>query len=111
MRPTTNCVSQQKVSPASRGPLATGKYVEKFKLLEWPDARLKRTARQFLNLAGAYEKMGRSQKAADTLKEALDIYPDSEEIARQLARLLNGSERGDESARVTKMLEARTAGW
>lgn len=98
------------IDPLSKDLLAAAKYDDEMKLLESPRVKPQRTPLQFLNLAAAYEKVGRARKAADALTEALNTYPDSAEIAQQLARVLNGLGREEESARVTKLLEARTAG-
>jgi tetratricopeptide (TPR) repeat protein len=98
------------IDPLSRDLLAAAKYEEEINLLESPRVKPQRTPIQFLGLAAAYEKMGRPQNAAETLAEAMNTYPEAAEVAQQLARVLDGLGRGDESARVRKLLEARTAG-
>ena len=98
------------IEPLSQDLLAAAKYDDAIALLESPRIRPQRTPLQFVSLAAAHEKMGRPQKAADVLAEALNTYPDSAEIAHQLARVLNELGRGEESARVLKLLELRSAG-
>lgn len=97
--------SSEVIDAFSNDLLAAGKYEEEIALLEAPRVKPQRTPMQFINLAAAYEKTGRAREAGDTLTEALNTYPDSKEIARDLARLLHAQGREDESARVLRLME------
>jgi Flp pilus assembly protein TadD len=72
-------------------------------LLDKPRIEPQRTPIQCVNLALAYARIGKSEKAIDVLRSGFNTAPDSADIAGQLAGLLIESGRNEEAASVLEL--------
>jgi tetratricopeptide (TPR) repeat protein len=83
--------------------IAAGRYQEAVDLLDQPRVGPQRSAIQFVNSGVALEQLGRAEEAAGALYDGLNTWPASNEIARQLAKVLTGLGRTDEAAMVLRV--------
>lgn len=75
--------------------------------LDQPRLEAQRTALQAANLATAYAKTGKPDRAIAVLQDALNTWPDSIDIAKQLAETLSLQGRKEEAARVLELAQSR----
>lgn len=73
--------------------------------LEQPRLLGQRSTQQALNLARAYEGNGKPGEALRVVQDAFNTYPDSAEIAHELADLLRASGRAEQADAVLLALE------
>lgn len=72
-------------------------------LLQQPRLKAGHTPKQVRNLATALGQSGRNKEAALILEDGLNTYPDSREIAQQLAEVLTTLHREQEAAMVLEL--------
>jgi Flp pilus assembly protein TadD len=80
--------------------LKDGDYASVIDLLDKPRVQPQRTPTQCINLALAYERSGKSDRAIEVLRNGFNTAPGSAAIAGQLAGLLIESNRNEEAALV-----------
>jgi tetratricopeptide (TPR) repeat protein len=78
-------------------------------LLETPRRVPQRTVHQAMNLGKAYTLDGKLPDAERTLRDALNTYPDSVELADQLAQVLTQSGKKVEAEAVLRVVKERQA--
>lgn len=101
--------STQGLDALSNDLMADGKYEATIDLLETPRVLGQRSVQQCLNLATAYSKIGKSDKALAVLEDGWNTWVDSAEIAKTLAATLQQLGRSDEAAAVLKIADSRSA--
>jgi len=79
-------------------------------LLDKPRVVPQWTARQAMNLGKAYALEGKLQDAERILRDALNTYPDADQLAAQLAEVLTQSGKKAEAEAVLRIVNARHAG-
>jgi tetratricopeptide (TPR) repeat protein len=87
--------------------IARHEYDETVKLLKQRRLGAVRSPQQISNLCTALVKMDKAEQAAPILEDGLNTYPDSQEIAGQLAGVLTQLHRDDEAALVRKLAQAQ----
>lgn len=76
-------------------------------LLDTPRLEPQRTVQQCRNLALAYDREGKLDEARRVLRDGLNTYPDSMQLAGQLADVLNRNGKKAEAAAVLQFAHAR----
>lgn len=88
--------------------IADADYNAAIAVLDQPRLEAQRTAQQAANLATAYAKTGKPNRAIAILQDALNTWPDSAELAKQLADTLTRQGRQQEAARVLQLAQSRS---
>lgn len=79
-------------------------------LLDAPRVVPQRTVQQAMNLGKAYALDGKLPDAERILRDALNTYPDSDQLANQLAQVLTRSGKNAEAEAVLQIMNQRHAG-
>jgi tetratricopeptide (TPR) repeat protein len=89
--------------------IADRNYKAIIELLDTPRALPQRTVQQEVNLGLAYAGSEKPEKAAEVLRDAVNTYPDSLQLAAQLADVLTKSGRNEEAGTVLMVARERHA--